>query len=137
MSSNEARQIVQDGLERRKIERERRDAQLEQQERILRLKINDNHAWKAWKALSEEEQARIQKITEKERRAERKAQALARELEMEDTVQKSILTGLSILLAAGIFRLNVFVALALVLGLAVFPAVKIYRLYFPLEEVSK
>ena len=137
MSSNEARQIVEDGLERRKIERERRDAQLEQQERILRLKINDNHAWKAWKALSEEEQARIQKITEKERRAEKKAQALARELEMEDTVQKSILTGLSILLAAGIFRLNVFVALALVLGLAVFPAVKIYRLYFPLEEVSK
>ena len=137
MSSNEARQIVQDGLEQRKIERERRDAQLEQQERILRLKINDNHAWKAWKALSEEEQARIKKITEKERRAERKAQALARELETEDTVQKSILAGLSILLAAGIFRLNVFVALALVLGLAVFPAVKIYRLYFPLEEVSK
>ena len=137
MSSNEARQIVQDGLERRKIERERRDAQLEQQERILRLKINDNHTWKAWKALSEEEQARIQKITEKERRAERKAQALARELETEDTVQKSILAGLSILLAAGIFRLNVFVALALVLGLAVFPAVKIYRLYFPLEDVSK
>ena len=31
----------------------------------------------------------------------------------------------------------IMVALALVLGLAVFPAVKIYRLYFPLEEVSK
>ena len=137
MSSNEARQIVQDGLEQRKIERERRDAQLEQQERILRLKINDNHAWKT---LSEAQQEKIRKEAEaeyKKIRAEKKAQALARELEMEDTVQKSILTGLSILLAAGIFRLNVFVALALVLGLAIFPAVKIYRLYFPLEEVSK
>ena len=137
MSSNEARQIVEDGLERRKIERERRDAQLEQQERILRLKINDNHAWKT---LSEAQQEKIRKEAEaeyKKIRAEKKAQALARELEVEDTVQKSILTGLSILLAAGIFRLNVFVALALVLSLAVFPAVKIYRLYFPLEEVSK
>ena len=137
MSSNEARQIVQDGLEQRKIERERRDAQLEQQERILRLKINDNHTWKT---LSEAQQEKIRKEAEaeyKKIRAEKKAQALARELEVEDTVQKSILTGLSILLAAGIFRLNVFVALALVLGLAVFPAVKIYRLYFPLEEVSK
>ena len=137
MSSNEARQIVQDGLEQRKIERERRDAQLEQQERILRLKINDNHTWKT---LSEAQQEKIRKEAEaeyKKIRAEKKAQALARELEVEDTVQKSILTGLSILLAAGIFRLNVFVALALVLGLAIFPAVKIYRLYFPLEEVSK
>ena len=83
---------------------------------------------------------KIRKETEaeyKKIRAEKKAQALARELAVEDTVQKSILTGLSILLAAGIFRMNVFVALALVLGLAVFPAVKIYRLYFPLEEVSK
>ena len=137
MSSNEARQIVQYGLEQRKIERERRDAQLEQQERILRLKINDNHAYKAWKVMSDEEQARIRKITAAERKAERQAQELARELEVGDIVQKSILTGLSILLAAGIFRLNVFVALALVLGLAVFPAVKIYRLYNPLEEVSK
>ena len=137
MSRNEARQIVQDGLEQRKIERERRDAQLEQQERILRLKINDNHTWKT---LSEAQQEKIRKEAEakcKKLRAEKKAQALARELEVDDTVQKSILAGLSILLAAGIFRLNVFVALALVLGLAVFPAVKIYRLYFPLEEVSK
>lgn len=137
MSSNEARQIVEDGLERLKIERKRRDAQLEQQERILRLKINDNHAYKAWKVMSDEEQARIRKITAAERKAERQAQELARDLEVGDIVQKSLMTGLSILVASGIFRLNVFVTLALVLGLAVFPAVKIFRLYFPLEEVIK
>lgn len=133
MSADEARSIVNAGLERRKIEREQRDAELEDQERILRLKINDNHTTKT---LTECQRLELQKEAEadrKKRNAERRAQRLARELEVEDTVQKSILTGLSILLAAGIFRLNFFVSMALILGLAVFPAVKIYRLYVPME----
>jgi hypothetical protein len=133
MSADEARSVVTAGLERRKIEREQRDAELENQERILRLKINDNHTSKT---LTECQRLELQKEAEadrKKRNAERRAQRLARELEVEDTVQKSMLTGLSILLAAGIFRLNFFVTMALILGLAVFPAVKIYRLYVPME----
>lgn len=133
MSADEARSVVTAGLERRKIEREQRDAELENQERILRMKINNNHTIKT---LTECQRLELQKEAEadrKKRDAERSAQRLARELEVEDTVQKSILTGLSILLAAGIFRLNFFVAMALILGLAVFPAVKIYRLYVPME----
>ena len=137
MSSNEARQIVEDGLERRKADRERRDAQLEQQERILRLMINEKHFAKAKIDAQREKNWKAAYSEMRKAEQERRAQQLAREMQTEDIIQKSILTGLSILLAAGIFRLNVFVALSLVLGLAVFPAVKIYRLYFPLEEVIK
>lgn len=44
---------------------------------------------------------------------------------------------LLVILLTAVFRMNVFFAMALALGLAVFPAVYIYRLYNPLEEVSK
>ena len=39
------------------------------------------------------------------------------------------------ILLTAVSRMNVFFSLALALGLAVFPAVYIYRLYNPLEEV--
>ena len=42
---------------------------------------------------------------------------------------------LLVILLTAVSRMNVFFSLALVLGLAVFPAVYIYRLYNPLEEV--
>ena len=133
MSADEMRSVVTAGLERRREYRERMDAALEDQARQLRLTISGNHAQKT---MTEIQRIALQKEAEadrKKRKAERRAQRLARELEVEDTVQKSILTGLSILLAAGIFRLNFFVTMALILGLAVFPAVKIYRLYVPME----
>mgnify|MGYP003306866712 CR=1 FL=1 len=42
-----------------------------------------------------------------------------------------------ILILTAISNMNVFFSIALALGLAVFPAVYIYRLYVPLEEVKQ
>ena len=44
---------------------------------------------------------------------------------------------LLILLMSAVTRINILISIALALGLAVFPAVEIYRLYVPLEEVKK
>lgn len=133
MSADEARSVVTAGLERRREYREQMDAALEDQARQLRLTISGNHAQKTMTEIQRLELQKEAEADRKKRKAERRAQRLARELEVDDTVQKSMLTGLSILLAAGIFRLNFFVTMALILGLAVFPAVKIYRLYVPME----
>ena len=137
MSSNEARQIVTEGLERRREDRVRRDAALEEQARQLRLTISGNHAEKTMteiqrKALEEEEV--------RKRRAERakaKADLVIKDMKAEAACRKYCLVCLLILLLTAVFRMNVFFSIALVLSLAVFPAVYIYRLYNPLEEVSK
>ena len=43
MSNEEARQIVEEGLAQRKIQRQQRAEELEDQARLLRITINDNH----------------------------------------------------------------------------------------------
>ncbi len=137
MSSSEARQIVEAGLERKKTERMQRDAELENQARILRLTINDNHVVKT---ITEAQQMELQKEEarkNREARAEARALRAARELAVEEIVQKFGILCLIILLVTALTRLNLFFSLALMLGLAVFPAVDIYRLYFPVEEVKK
>ena len=137
MSSNEARQIVEDGLEKKKLERAQRDAALEDQARQLRLTISGNHAEKTMSEIQrrvrEEEEAR-------KRRAERvqaKAARVYRDMKVEQIVRSYGVLCLVILLMAAITRINLWVAAALTLGMAVFPAVDIYRLYFPAEEVKK
>ena len=135
MSTNEARQIVTDGLERRKEDRIRRDAALEEQARKLRMTISGNHALKTMteiqrKAL-EEEEARQRKAE----RAKAKADLVIKDMKAEDACRKYGFAVLLVILLTAVSRMNVFFSLALVLGLAVFPAVYIYRLYNPLEEV--
>ena len=135
MSTNEARQIVTDGLERRREARIRRDAELETQARQLRLTISGNHALKTMteiqrKAL-EEEEARQRKAE----RAKAKADLVIKDMKAEDACRKYGFAVLLVILLTAVSRMNVFFSLALVLGLAVFPAVYIYRLYNPLEEV--
>lgn len=135
MSTNEARQIVTDGLERRREDRIRRDAALENQARQLRQTISGNHAMKTMSEIQrkamEEEEARKRKAE----RAKAKADMVIKDMKAEDaTYRFGFFCGGMILLAA-VFRLNVFVLLATLLGAAVFPAVYIYRLYNPLEEV--
>ena len=135
MSSNEARQIVTDGLERRREDRVRRDAALEDQARQLRLTISGNHAQKTMTEIQrkamEEEEARKRRAE----RAKAKADMVARDMKAEDACRKYGAVCLLILLLTAVSRMNVFFAMALTLGLAVFPAVYIYRLYNPLEEV--
>ena len=133
MSSNEARQIVTDGLERRKEDRVRRDAELEIQARQLRLTISGNHAQKTMTEIQrkamEEEEARKRKAE----RAKAKADLVIKDMKAEDACRKYGAVCLLIILLTAISRMNVFFSLALALGLAVFPAVYIYRLYVPME----
>jgi hypothetical protein len=135
MSCDEARCVVTEGLERRREARIRRDAELETQARQLRMTISGNHALKTMteiqrKALEEEEA--------RQRRAERakaKADLVIKDMKAEDACRKYGFAVLLVILLTAVSRMNVFFSLALALGLAVFPAVYIYRLYNPLEEV--
>ena len=135
MSCDEARCVVTEGLERRREARIRRDAELETQARQLRMTISGNHALKTMTEIQrkamEEEEAR-------KRRAERvqaKAARVYRDMKVEQACRQYGIVVLLIILLTAVSRMNVFFSLALVLGLAVFPAVYIYRLYNPLEEV--
>lgn len=134
MSSEEARQIVADGLERRK--EEQRDVELERQERILRIKINKNHTIQTY---SEAQKKELEKEKARQRReANRKAREdrASRDMAAEMCVNNYGIACLVILLVSAITRLNFFVMIALVLGLAVFPVAKIYRLYVLMEELK-
>ena len=135
MSCDEARCVVTEGLERRREARIRRDAELETQARQLRMTISGNHALKTMteiqrKAL-EEEEARKRKAE----RAKAKADLVIKDMKAEDACRKYGIAVLLVILLTAVSRMNVFFSLALALGLAVFPAVYIYRLYNPLEEV--
>lgn len=137
MSADEARNIMTAGLERRKEDRVRRDAALEDQARQLRLTISGNHAMKTMteiqrKAL-EEEEARKRKAE----RAKAKAELVIKDMKTENAVNKYGIFCIIMILLAAVSRLNIFVLLATVLGVSVFPVVYIYRLYNPLEEVRK
>ena len=137
MSSEEARQIVEDGLERRKEEKMQRDAELDHQERLLRLTINGNHTERtlseAQKKEQEKEKARQRRAAKEKARKDKAARDMAAEM----AVNHYGIACLVIILVAAISRLNVFVALALVLGLGAFPVAKIYRLYVLMEDIEK
>lgn len=137
MSSNEARQIVEDGLEKKKLERAQRDAALEDQARQLRLTISGNHAERT---MSEIQRKAKEEAEARERMAERvraKAARVYRDMKTEQIIRNYGVLCLLILLLTAVTRLNILVSIALVLGMAVFPAVDIYRLYFPAEGVKK
>ena len=137
MNSNEARKIVESGLERKKMERMQRDAELEKQERLLRLTINDNHLVKT----INEEQKKLQQKKEAQARreswAKKQADRVARDMAAKEAVHVYGIVFLVILLVASIFRINFFVTLALMVGMAAVFAAYIYRIYVPFKEVTK
>ena len=135
MSSNEARQIVEDGLDRRREERIRRDAALENQARQLRQTISGNHAMKTMSEIQRKAMAEEEARKRRAERAKAKAEMVIKDMKAEDACRKYGIAVLLIILLTAVSRMNVFFSLALALGLAVFPAVYIYRLYNPLEEV--
>jgi Flp pilus assembly protein TadB len=137
MSNEEARQIVEDGLAQKKIQRQQRDEELDNQERLLRVTINDNHQ-DAKKAEAEKQQ-KLMDDARKQREARAKAREVraAMDMQAEQAANAFLAVCLVILLIAAITRLNLFVMLALVLGLAVDTAVYIYRLYNPIKEVKR
>lgn len=137
MSNEEARQIVEEGLAQKKIQRQQRDEELDNQERLLRVTINDNHQ-DAKKAEAEKQQ-KLMDDARKQREARAKAREVraAMDMQAEQAANAFLAVCLVILLVAAITRLNIFVMLALVLGLAVDTAVYIYRLYYPIKEVKR
>ena len=137
MSNEEARQIVEDGLAQKKIQRQQRDEELDNQERLLRVTINDNHQ-DAKKAEAEKQQ-KLMDDARKQREARAKAREVraAMDMQAEQAANAFLAVCLVILLIAAITRLNLFVMLALVLGLAVDTAAYIYRLYYPIKEVKR
>lgn len=129
MSSDEARQIVKDGLDRLRAEQTQREAVLDAQERSLRVIINENHTVKT---LTETQRLERQMEEERMRRAEiakRKADMVANDMKAEDTVNKYLGFCIFMILLAAISKLNVFVLMATILGAAVFPAIRICKIY--------
>lgn len=137
MSADEMRSVVNAGLERRREDRVRRDAALEDQARQLRLTISGNHATKTMTEIQrkamEEEEARKRKAE----RAKAKVDLVIKDMKAENAVNKYGIFCIIMILLAAVSRLNIFVLLATVLGVSVFPVVYIYRLYNPPEEVRK
>lgn len=136
MSNEEARQIVENGLAQKKIQRQQREAELENQERLLRVTINDNHLMQAITEAQKKEQQQEEARKQREARAKARAERALRDQKAEEACNSYFITCLVILLVSAITRLNFFVAMALILGLAVFPAAYIYRLYYPIKEVK-
>ena len=130
MSSNEARQIVQFGLDRKKADRKARiqERQLEQYEMdmIQQLNIHCADAKKdtASRARQEERRAAQAEAARKARELDEKAQM---------AVQRYGRACIGILLLVGFTSFPWWAALTLTLGLAVFPTAYIFRLYCPGE----
>ena len=102
----------------------------------MRIKINKNHTIQTY---SEAQKKELEKEKARQRReANRKAREdrAARDMAAEMCVNNYGIACLVILLVSAITRLNFFVMIALVLGLAVFPVAKIYRLYVLMEELK-
>ena len=135
--SNEARMIVQAGLERRKIQR----AEAAQEARLERYEQDQIHFCNVHSAAAKEqrqleETGRIRREQMEERRNARAA-ALAQELEREEAateaVKKYAVICLVILCLTIFTYLPLWGAITLIVSLAVFPAAYIFRLYYPLE----
>lgn len=131
MSNEEARRVVQTGLDKLKIERKEREAALEDQARQLRLTINDNHTART---LTEAQRKELAKV-EAQKRREARAAALAQEQAREDAatlaVQRYMMACIGTMLMAMLTPFPWWASATLIAGLAVFPAAYIIRLYFP------
>ena len=137
MTSNEAKLIVLAGLERRKEEQQNaeREAKLEQYEQDMIETCNGHCAVAKVQRRNEESERFNREQLEAKRMA--RAAALAKGLEREEkavsAANKYGVSCLAILCLTIFTHLPVWAAITLSLGLAVFPAVYIFRLYYPLE----
>lgn len=134
---NEARRIVQAGLDRRKADREKaaQEARLERYEQDQIRCCNEHYAnAKALRLM--DETGRMQREQLRARQAAREeamARELARDEAAKDAVRKYIMVCLAIFCLTIFTYLPVWAAVTTVLGLALFPAAYILRLYCPVE----
>jgi hypothetical protein len=126
---NEARQYVENGLQKRREERELREQTLEDQARKLRQTISGNHAQKT---MTEIQKKAMEEENARKRRAERakvKAEMVVKDMKAQDTANKYGIFCIVIILLAAVSRLNIFVLLATLLGVSVFPVIRICKIY--------
>lgn len=135
--NNEARKIVQAGLDRRKADREAaaREARLERYEQD-QIHFCNEHCANAKEQRQLEETGRRNRQQYEARRAARE-QALALEMAREqaaiDAVKKYGIFCMALLCLTIFTHLPLWGAITTAIGMGVFPAVYIFRLYYPLE----
>lgn len=121
MSSNEAKRIISEGLEQRRIERNQREAALEDQARKLRLTINDNHTARTITETQKMEAVKVERKNRQKARREKENSAIL-------ATHYYIRACTGIVLAALLTQLPWWAAAALIVGGAVFPIAHILRL---------
>lgn len=138
MSSDEARRIVQIGLDRRKEDRDTaaKEARLEKYEQD-QIHFCNVHSANAKEQRQLEETGRMNQQQYEARKAARE-QALAMEMAREqaaiDAVRKYVVFCLAMLCLTIFTHLPLWGAITTALGMGVFPAAYIFRLYYPLED---
>ena len=138
MSNEEARRIVQLGLERRKADREKavQEAKLEKYEKDQILFCN-MHCADAKVQRQKEETGRLNRerfAAMRTAQAEAVAKQMARDQAATDAVKKYGVFCLAILCLTIFTHLPLWGAITTALGMGVFPVVYIFRLYYPLEN---
>ena len=137
MSNEEKKQIVQDGLDRRKAERAEaeREAQLDSYE-VDQLAAVHRNCEDARMSREAEQNRSIQHQQRIARRQEWAAQAAQKQM-LEDKSMAAVryygVLCLVVMLISALTRLPFWAAAALMLGGMVFPVSYIFRLYNPLE----
>lgn len=137
MSSDEARAIVQDGLRMRKYRRElaEKEARMEKYEQE-QIQFCNAHFANAKEQRQLEETGRMNRQQYEARKAAQEqalAMEMAREQAATDAIKKYGVFCLSMLCLTIFTHLPMWGAITTVLGMVVFPAVYIFRLYVPLE----
>lgn len=137
MDSMEAKRLVALGLEHRRAEREeaKKDAILDQYEKEQIQFCNTNCA--TAKLKREAEEATRRKMAEADERQKDRAAEAAKEMARENAAIAACryyaAACLGLLLLTALTRMPLWGAVTLALGLAVFPAAYIFRLYYPAE----
>lgn len=121
MNSNEAKRIVSEGLEQRRIERNQRESALDDQERKLRLTINNNHT-----ARTMTDTQKIEKVMKEHKARVRASQKKKASAIL--SVQYYVRACIGIFLATLLTPIPWWAAVTLVVGCAVFPTAHIIRL---------
>ena len=133
---DEARQIVSQGLELRRIRREeeQKEAQLEQYEQDMITSCNLHFADAKKDRLSREENAARQDEIAARQAAREAARAKAWDIENKTNkaLEKYGIASLVVMLVSSVAEMPIPVTMALLLGGAVFPAAYIFRLYYPI-----
>lgn len=141
MDNIEAKRLVELGLEHRRAEREEaeKDAFLDAYEQQQIQCCNTNFATAKMKR--EAEEATRRKIAEAAERQKARAAELAKEMARENAAMAAWryygAACIALLLLTALTRMPLWAAITLALGLAVFPAAYIFRLYYPLEGGSE